>query len=173
MRIDDGPARRLEPERSDQKAEIKGDAEKSEAGNEKAGHRSGAIGRFEPQGKRFGSRLRGAVIRSDRDVHADESCRSRQDGTNEETNGRIDVEENQRQNEDDRAHDRDRRVLPLQIRLRPFANGCSDFLHSRGAGIGGEQCPRRGRGINQRQGAAQNNNPERGTHRISSEVSKI
>ena len=161
------------PERSDQKAEIKSDAQKGKPGDEETGHRSGAIGRLEPQGERFGCCLRGAVIGPHRDVHADESCRPGEDGANEETDRRIDAEEKQCQHEDHRSHDGDRRVLPLEIGLCPFADGCSDFLHSRGAGIGGEQCPRRHRGIDQRQGATQNNKPERGTHRISSKVSKM
>jgi hypothetical protein len=80
------------------------------------------------------SGLGGAHIRAYRDVHADEARKSRQDGTQREAARGCAIQKDPDDHEQDRADDADRRVLSIEICLRPGLNGGGDFLH---AGIAG------------------------------------
>ena len=57
---------------------------------------------------------------------------------------------------DDDADNGDRRVLAGEIGLRAFLDGRGDFLHARGAGIGGEHGARGDDAVNDGERAASN-----------------
>src|SRR5207253_2591740 len=85
--------------------------------------------------------LRGAHVRADRDVHADEARRSREDGPDQEADRSPPAElvvEAEQEERDDRD-DRDRRVLTAQVGRRTLLNGATDLLHPLAAGRPPEQ----------------------------------
>ena len=78
--------------------------------------------------------FRGADIGADRDVHADEAGRARQDRADQERDGRQRLQEDADDDRDDDADDCDRRVLALQIGRSAFLDGGRDFDHALVAG---------------------------------------
>ena len=121
-----------------------GNAEQPQADDEHAGDRAAAKG----NGQRFvetGTRsFRRAHIGANRHVHADETGQPRKNGTDGEAAGGCAVQKNPDDHEQDDADDAYRRVLPIEIRLRPGLNGGGNFLHAcvtRGFGQDPRDCP--------------------------------
>ena len=75
-------------QRIGQEAEIEGDAEQRETGDQHAGDRAGLEGEFKSAGQRVGRGLRGAHVGANRDVHADEAGRARQHRADQESRPR-------------------------------------------------------------------------------------
>ena len=135
QRVDRGAVRGAMAEDVGQNAEIAGDAEKREAGNEKPGHRAGAKGDVEAAGERFRRRLRGAHVGAHRDVHADEAGGARQDCADGEADRHRPRKQEPKDDEDDDADAGDGHVLSLEIGLRPLGDRAGNLLHARGAGV--------------------------------------
>ncbi len=133
--IDDDAAVRGELHRMGQEAEIEGDAEQREAGDQHAGDGAGLEGELEAARERGGRGLRGAHVGANGDVHADEAGRARQDRADGEADRNQHAEEIGEHREDHDADDADRGVLAAEIGLRPLAYGGGDFLHPRVAGV--------------------------------------
>ncbi len=134
-------------------------AEQREAGHQKAGDRARLEGKLKTAGERLGRRLRGADVGAHRHVHADEACRAGQHRADQEADRHQDAEEIREQREDHDADEADSGVLPPQIGLRALAHCRRNLLHARVAGIRAED--RRGRPycVNNREHAAEHNQP--------------
>ena len=145
---------------TDQEAEIKRHAEQSQARNQKPGDRAGAERKLKPAGKRADRGLRGAHVGAHRHVHADEARGAGQDGAHGKADGDQPAEEIADNQKDHDADDGDRRVLPPQIGLRALAYRRSDLLHLFAAGIGPHHRECGPDGVNERQHAAQNDEPQ-------------
>ena len=151
---------RREMQRAGEEAEIKRHAEQREAGNQKAGDRAGAECEFKPAGKRTDRGLRGAHIGAHRHVHADEARGAGQDGADRKADADEPAEEVAHDEEDHDADDGDRGVLPPQIGLRALAHRRGDLLHLFAAGIGLHHRVGGPDGVDDRQHAAQNDEPQ-------------
>ena len=108
------------------------DAEQAEADDEHSRHRAGAERDVERRREPVARGLGGADIRPDRHVHADEAgCRG-EHRADQEADGRppaelvVEAEDEERHDRDDR----DRRVLPPQVRGRAFLHGTRDLAHA-------------------------------------------
>ena len=105
------------------------------------------------------SRLRGAHVGANRDVHADEAGRTREHRADQEADRDQHAEEIGQQREDHDADDGDGQVLALQVGLRAFGDRGRDFLHARIAGI----CLQHGSGgpdgVNDGKRSAEHNHP--------------
>ena len=115
---------------------VAGDAEEAEADDEQSRHRARAEGDVQRRRQPGARGLRGAGVRPDGDVHADESGRRRQDRADQEADGRSPAErvvEAEQQERDDRDH-RDRLVLAAQVGRGALLDGARDLLHALGAG---------------------------------------
>jgi hypothetical protein len=69
--------------------------------------------------------LRGAHVGAHRDVHADEAAGAREHRAEHEADGRRAVEEDGDQDREHDADDRDRAVLPRQVRGRALLDGAA------------------------------------------------
>ena len=135
QRVDRGPVRGRIAERAGENAEIDGDPEQREAGDQQAGHRARAEGDVEAAGERFGRRLRGAHIGAHRDVHADEAGGAGEDGADREADRHRPRQEKPETDEDDDADAGDGRILAPEIGLRPLPHRAGNLLHSLRAGV--------------------------------------
>ena len=129
--VDDGAAVGRELQRVDQEAEIEGHAEQRETRHQHAGDRARLEGELEAAGERRRRGLGGAHIGADRNVHADEAGRPRQNGADQKADRDIKPKEIGKQHEDDDADDADRGVLAPEIRLCAFTHRFRDLLHAR------------------------------------------
>ena len=108
------------------------DSEQSEPDDEEAGDRSGAKSDVERGAQSVLRRLGRAHVGAHRDEHADEAGGGREHGTDEEADCGspaelvVEAEEEERYDRDER----DRPVLPLQVRGGAFLDGARDLLHS-------------------------------------------
>ena len=159
MRVDHGAAVGGEIQDMREEAEVEGDAEQRETGDQHAGDGAGLEGEFKSAGERGGRRLRGAHVGANRDVHADEAGRARQHRADQEADRDQHAEEVGEQREDHDADHADRGVLALEIGLRAFAHGGRDFLHPRIAGVGFHHRRRRPDGVNDGKRSAEHNHP--------------
>ena len=103
--------------------------------------------------------MRGANVGADRDIHADEAGRARQDRADQETDRDQSAQQVGEQPKDDNADQTDGHVLALQIGLRALAHGGCDFLHARIAGIRFQNRHGRPDGVNDGKCSAEHNRP--------------
>jgi hypothetical protein len=101
--------------RAGQVPEEAGDREQREAGDEHAGDRAGAERDGEAALQAGARGFGGADVGADRDVHADEAGRARQDRADHEAGALRSGRGRRRRGGDDDADDGDRRVLAAQI----------------------------------------------------------
>ena len=133
----------LLPEPAGEDPVVTGDTEQAEPDDEQAGHRAGAEGDLERGADTLAGGLRGAHIRANGDVHADEPGGRREQRTNEEADRRAPAELVVEPDGEER-HDRDRgnrRVLLLEVRRGALLHGPGDRLHPLVAGRLREQPP--------------------------------
>ncbi len=160
-RIDDGTVVWREVQPAGQEHEVERHAEQRETGDQKAGNGAGAEREFKSAGKRTGRRLRRADIGAHGNVHADKAGGARQDGANGEAERDQPAEEIADDEEDHDANDGDRGVLPPQIGLRALADGGRNLAHLLVAGIGAKYGGGGPDGVNERQNATENDEPQR------------
>ena len=159
-RVDDGAVVGRQMPRADQIAEIEGDAEKREAGDQKPGNGAGLERELEAVGERADRGLGGADIGAHRDVHADEAGGTREHRADQESERHQPAEEVRKDEKDHHADDADRGVLALEIGLRAFAYRRRDLLHPRVARIRLEHGTSRPRGVDDGEHAAKDDQPE-------------
>ena len=128
-RVDDVAATWLLAETGCEERVVDGNTQQRQACNQKAGDRTGLECDVKALGERDRRRLGGSNVGPHRHVHADEACEARQDRANQKSKCLKRPEKQPRQYEDDHADDANRAVLSVEIGLRTFAHGCSDFLH--------------------------------------------
>ena len=110
---------------------VAGDAEQAEADDEHSRDRAGAERDVERRREAVARRLRRAHVRPHGDVHADEAGGRREDGADQEADGRspaelvVEAEDQERHDRDDR----DRRVLAPEVRGGAFLHGARDLAH--------------------------------------------
>ncbi|MGY4428526.1 hypothetical protein ACVWWO_001003 [Bradyrhizobium sp. F1.13.1] len=143
----------------DQEAEIEGHAEQRETRHQHAGDGARLEGKLETTRERCRRRLGGAHIGADRDVHADEPGRPRQDRADGKTDRDIEPQEIGKQHEDDDADHSDRGVLTPQVGLCAFAHRCRDFLHARRPRIRAQHRRRRPDRVDDGKHSAEHNQP--------------
>ena len=127
--VDRGSIRRRIAEKAGQNAEIAGDAEKREAGHQKAGHRARAEGDVEAAGERFRRRLGRAHVGAHRDVHADEAGGAAEDGADRKADRHRPRQKKPEANEDDDSDAGDGHILAPEIGLRSLPHRRGDLLH--------------------------------------------
>ena len=164
QRVDHRAVGRPEADGPDQEAEIERDPEQRQAGDQETGDGAGLEGEVETAGQRLGGGLRHPHIGPDRDIHADEAGRSRQQRADGEADRRIAAEQRPGDDEYDDADHRNGRVLAPQIGLRSFPDGGRNLLHAGRTGIGRHQRAGRPDPVNDRERAASNDDPECCTH---------
>ena len=157
QRVDHRAVRRRVAETVGQKAEIAGDAEQRETRHQKSSHRARAESDVEAAGQRLRRGLRRAHVGANRNVHADEARRARQNCADREAGGDGPREQQSEPDEDDDADARDRGVLPPQIGLRAFVDRVRDLLHALGAGVGRHDAANGINAVDDRQQSADNN----------------
>ncbi len=111
---------------------VAGDAEQAETDDQQAGDGAGLERDVERRLEAVLGRSRGAHVRADGDVHADEARRRRETGADEEAEGAAPAElvvEAEQQERDDRD-ERDGRVLLLEVGRRALLHGARDLLHA-------------------------------------------
>ena len=110
---------------------VAGDAEQAEADDEQARHRAGAERDLERRRDALAGRLRRPDVRAHGDVHADEAGGGREERADRESDRRappeLRVEADREQRHD--GHERDRRVLLLEVRGGALLDGTRDLLH--------------------------------------------
>ena len=116
-----------------QDVEIARDAEQAQADDEQAGTCSAAEGDVQCRVNAPGRRLSGAHIGPDRDVHADITGETGEQGADRETDRGSPVEGCAENHEYDDANEGDRHVLAIHVRFGTFLDRRSDFLHAVGA----------------------------------------
>jgi hypothetical protein len=149
-----------------QEREIDGDSEKCEAGNQQAGDGASAKGHGQPFGERLRGGLRRPHVCAHGHEHADETGHARQDCPDQEADSDEPAQQRADDQENDDAHDGNRRVLTRQVRRGALLNRGCDFLHARGACVGSHHgsdgpCP-----VDDRQQPAQDDRPHNGIHGV-------
>jgi hypothetical protein len=137
-RIDDVAAAAFEAHDIGQDPVIDSNAEQRQACHEHAGDGTGLEGDVEAGGKALRRGLRGAHIGADRDMHADEAGRAREDRADQEAESSLSGKKEKGKNENSDADNADRPVLARQIGLGTFSNISRNFLHSGIALVGGQ-----------------------------------
>jgi hypothetical protein len=100
--------------------------------------------------------LRRAHIGAHRYVHADIAGGAREHGADGKAGRLRQPEQIGKHKEDDHADKGDRRVLAREIGASAFLDRRRDFLHARGASVGGEHGPRGDDAVNDGENAASN-----------------
>ena len=119
-------------ERSGQEPVVPGDAEETETDDEEPRHGAGPERDLECRGDALASRLGGARVRADGDVHPDEPGRCGEHGADQEPECRAPAElgvEPDHQDRDDRDVP-DRRVLLFQVGGGAFLHSTRDLPHA-------------------------------------------
>jgi hypothetical protein len=109
---------------------IPGHAEQTQSHYQEAGDGAAAEGHVEGSVEALMRRFRGADVGAHGDVHADETGRAGEDGTNGETDGGVDVQEDGNQRKQDHADHADGGVLSLQVGLGAFLYRSRYFPHA-------------------------------------------
>ena len=159
--IDDGAVIRRQMQRAGEEAEIKRHAKERQPGHQEPGDGAGAEGELKPAGERTDGGLRGAHIGAHGNVHANKAGRTREDRSDGKADRDQPAEENTDDHEDHDADDGDGGVLPPQIGLCAFADRSSNLLHLFVAGIGRKHGSSGPDGVNDRQNATENDEPQR------------
>jgi len=108
-----------------------GAAQKAKAHHQHAGHRTTAEGHGQRGGHAVMRGLRGPHIGAHRNVHADVTRGTREQGTGEEPEGGVLVQHGPQHRKEHHAHDADGGVLAVQVSRRPLLNCHCDFAHAR------------------------------------------
>ena len=130
------------------------DREQGQAGDEHAGHGTGAERHRQALLEPDAGRLRGADVGANRDVHADEAGRAGQQRAEHEARRRQAAEEEEDDRGDDDADDGDRHVLAAQIGRGAFLDRRGDLHHAGVAGRGAKHLLAGENAVEQRHEAA-------------------
>jgi hypothetical protein len=115
--------------------EVDGDAQQREACHQEPGDRPRLERDVEARGEGLGRGLRRADVGADRNIHADEARRGREQGAEQEADRHGEAEEDRHQHEEHRADDADGGVLPPEIGGGALLDGLGDLLHAGGARV--------------------------------------